>query len=55
MHIVSCTAMCNMDLFHYSPTAIQQCYDILEEPQCTNFTYINTFRDKMLLFIMMLK
>ena len=33
------------------PTALQQRYDQLEAPQCTNLTYINTFRDKMLLFI----
>ena len=33
------------------PTALQQCYDQLDAPQCTNLTYINTFRDKMLLFI----
>ena len=33
------------------PTALQQRYDHLEAPQCTNLTYINTFRDKMLLFI----
>ena len=33
------------------PTALQQHYDQLEAPQCTNLTYINTFRDKMLLFI----
>ena len=33
------------------PTAFQQRYDRLEAPQCTNLTYINTFRDKMLLFI----
>ena len=33
------------------PSALQQRYDQLEAPQCTNFTYIITFRDKMLLFI----
>ena len=33
------------------PTAFQQRYDQLEAPQCTNLTYINTFRDKMVLFI----
>ena len=33
------------------PTAIQQRYNQLEAPQCTNFTFINTLRDKMLLFI----
>lgn len=33
------------------PTALQQRYDQLEEPQCTNLTYINTFRNKMLQFI----
>ena len=33
------------------PTALQQRYDQLEAPQCTNLTYINTFRDTMLLFI----
>ena len=33
------------------PTAVQQRYNQLEAPQCTNLTYINTFRDKMLLFI----
>ena len=33
------------------PTALQQRYDQLEAPQCTNLTSINTFRDKMLLFI----
>ena len=33
------------------PTTLQQRYDQLEAPQCTNLTYINTFRDKMLLFI----
>ena len=33
------------------PTALQQRYDELEEPQCTNLTYINTFRTKMLLFL----
>ena len=32
-------------------TALQQCYDQLEAPQCTNLTYINTFIDNMLLFI----
>ena len=31
------------------PTALQQRYDQLEAPQCTNFTYIKTFRYKMLL------
>ena len=33
------------------PTDLQQCYDQLEAPQCTNLTFINTFTDKMLLFI----
>ena len=33
------------------PTAIQQRYNQLEAPQCTNLTFINTLRDKMLLFI----
>ena len=33
------------------PTALQQCYDQLEAPHCTNLTYMNTFKDKMLLFI----
>ena len=33
------------------PTALQQRYDQLEAPQCTNLTFINTFRDKLLLFI----
>ena len=33
------------------PTALQQRYNQLEEPQCTNLTYINTFWNKMLLFI----
>ena len=33
------------------PIALQQRYDQLEAPQCTNLTYINTFKDKMLLFI----
>ena len=33
------------------PTALQQRYNQLEEPQCTNLTYIKTFRFKMLLFI----
>ena len=33
------------------PTALQQRYNQLEEPQCTNLTYINTFRDKMFLFL----
>ena len=32
------------------PTALQQCYDQLEASQCTNLTYINTFRDKMFLY-----
>ena len=32
------------------PTALQQRYDQLEAPQCTNLTFINTFKDKMLLF-----
>ena len=34
-----------------SESDLQQCYDQLEAPQCTNLTYINTFRDKMVLFI----
>ena len=33
------------------PTTLHQRYDQLEVPQCTNLTYMNTFRDKMLLFI----
>ena len=31
--------------------ALQQRYHQLEAPQCTNLTFINTLRDKMLLFI----
>ena len=32
-------------------TALQQRYEQLEEPQCTNLTYINAFRFKMLRFL----
>ena len=42
---------CEVGLLTPLPTALQQRYDQLEAPQCTNLTYINTFRDKMLLFI----
>ena len=34
-----------------SEADLQQRYDQLEAPQCTNLTYINTFRDKMVFFI----
>ena len=33
------------------PTTLQQRYNQLQEPQCTNLTYINTFFHKMLSFI----
>ena len=33
------------------PTTLQQRYNKLQEPQCTNLTYINTFFHKMLSFI----
>ena len=33
------------------PTTLQQRYNQLPEPQCTNLTYINTFVNKMLSFI----
>ena len=33
------------------PTSLQHRYDELQAPQCTNLTYINTFLNKMLLFI----
>ena len=29
------------------PTTLQQRYNQLQEPQCTNLTYINTFINKM--------
>ena len=29
------------------PTTLQQRYNKLQEPQCTNLTYINTFINKM--------
>ena len=42
---------CEVGTLTSLPSALQQRYDQLEAPQCTNLTYINTFRDKMLLFI----
>ena len=42
---------CEVETLTSLPSALQQRYDQLEAPQCTNLTYINTFRDKMLLFI----
>ena len=42
---------CEVGTLTSLPSALQQRYDQLEAPQCTNVTYINTFRDKMLLFI----
>ena len=32
------------------PTTLQQRYNQLQAPQCTNLTYINTFYHKILLF-----
>ena len=42
---------CEVGTLTSLPSALQQRYDQLEATQCTNLTYINTFRDKMLLFI----
>ena len=42
---------CEVGTLTSLPSTLQQRYDQLEAPQCTNLTYINTFRDKMLLFI----
>ena len=33
------------------PSSLQQRYDQLRAPQCTNHTYINTFLNKLVLFI----
>ena len=33
------------------PTSLQQRYDQLQAPQCTNLTYINTFSYKMFQFL----
>ena len=42
---------CNVGPVIPLPTSLQQRYDELQAPQCTNLTYINTFLNKMLLFI----
>ena len=42
---------CNVGPLTPLPTSLQQHYDQLQAPQCTNLTYINTFLNKMLLFI----
>ena len=42
---------CNVGPLTPLPTALQQRYDQLQAPQCTNYTYINTYMNKMLLFI----
>ena len=42
---------CKVGTLTSLPSALQQHYIQLEAPQSTNLTYINTFTDKMLLFI----
>ena len=42
---------CNVGPLNPLSTSLQQRYDQLQAPQCTNLTYINTFLNKMLLFI----
>ena len=41
---------CNVGTVIPLPTSLQQRYDELQAPQCTNLTYINTFLNKLLLF-----
>ena len=42
---------CNVGPLTPLPTSLQQRYDQLQAPQCTNLTYINTFFYKLVLFI----
>ena len=40
--------ICNVGYLTALPTPIQQQYDQLQAPQCTNLTYISTFASKLL-------
>ena len=43
--------MCFKGQLTILPAALQQHYDQLPSPQCTNITYMNTFVHKLLLFL----
>ena len=50
MHVAAATETCHVGRLTSLPSGLQQRYNQLSSPQCTNLTYIYTFLYKMLLF-----
>ena len=48
--MTSNSELCHVGQLTSLPTALQQRYNTLQGPQCTNLTYIRTFYHKMLTF-----